>query len=148
MSEKSSPVHMSGAVDAPPFSNADWAWNVVHRNAPGAISAIAFTVTPVSVRLRLISPLPGAGVSAMGPPLAARRRGPERHRLDVGVPQTAVPRDRGKARLRVREDRCQTATPPLRLSVRKLTARSQVSGRRSETVGAAPHEAVEEPAST
>src|ERR1700683_3436874 len=75
MSEKSSPVHMSGAVDAPPFSNADWAWNVVHRNAPGAISAIAFTVTPVSVRLRFISPLLGAAVSAMNLPLL-QRQGP------------------------------------------------------------------------
>src|SRR6202011_1151596 len=45
---------MSGAVD-PPFCDA-WIWNVVHRNAPGAMSAMALTVMPVSVRLRFISP--------------------------------------------------------------------------------------------
>jgi hypothetical protein len=35
---------------------------VVHRNAPGAINAIAFTVMPVRERLRFISP---AVVAAM-----------------------------------------------------------------------------------
>jgi hypothetical protein len=44
---------MSGAVE-PPFCAA-CSWNVVQRNAPGAISAIAFTVIPVRVRLRFIS---------------------------------------------------------------------------------------------
>src|SRR6516165_6416015 len=52
--EKNRPVHMSGAVE-PPFWAA-WIWNVVHRNAPGAISAMAFTVIPVTVRVRFISP--------------------------------------------------------------------------------------------
>src|SRR5207302_1361744 len=45
---------MSGAV-APPFCDA-WIWNVVQRKAPGAMSAMAFTVIPVRVRLRFISP--------------------------------------------------------------------------------------------
>ncbi len=45
---------MSVAV-VPPFCDA-WIWNVVHRNAPGAMSAMALTVMPVSVRLRFISP--------------------------------------------------------------------------------------------
>ena len=65
MSENTKPVHISDAVDVLPCCSADCAWNVVHRNAPGAISAIAFTVTPVSVRLRLISPLLLAVVSAI-----------------------------------------------------------------------------------
>jgi len=56
---------MSAAVDVVPRESADCAWKVVQRNAPGAISAIAFTVTPVSVKLRLISPLLVAAVSAI-----------------------------------------------------------------------------------
>src|SRR6266487_4934427 len=55
MSAKNRPVHISPAVDLAPLVYADWTWNVVQRNAPGAISAMAFTVTPVSVRLRFIS---------------------------------------------------------------------------------------------
>ena len=58
-SEKNSPVHMSGAV-VPPFWDA-WIWNVVHKNAPGAMSAMAFTVMPVRLRLGFI-PLAGAVV--------------------------------------------------------------------------------------
>src|ERR1035437_2261934 len=50
------PVHMSGAVEAPPALCAACIWNVVHRNAPGAISAIAFTVMPVRVSVRFICP--------------------------------------------------------------------------------------------
>ena len=55
----SSPGHISLAVDAQLFGWTAWAWKVVQRNAPGAISAMAFTVIPVSVRLFFISP-PGA----------------------------------------------------------------------------------------
>ena len=50
---------MSNAVVAPPFCWTTCAWNVVHRNAPGAISAMALIVSPVIVRVRFIS-VPGA----------------------------------------------------------------------------------------
>jgi hypothetical protein len=53
------PGTMSRAVVAPPFCWTTWAWNVVQRNAPGAISAIALIVSPVIVRVRFIS-VPGA----------------------------------------------------------------------------------------
>jgi len=66
---------MSAAVDVVPRESADCAWKVVQRNAPGAISAIAFTVTPVSVKLRLISPLLVAAVSAIAVLLSRRRSG-------------------------------------------------------------------------
>jgi hypothetical protein len=67
---------MSGAVLFPPFDSADWAANVVHRNAPGAMSAMALTVIPVSVRLRFISG--AAAVSDTEVPLAVCGRGDER----------------------------------------------------------------------
>ena len=54
-SANSNPVHISPAVDFPPALCAAWTWSVVQKNAPGAISAMAYTVTPVSVRLRFIS---------------------------------------------------------------------------------------------
>src|ERR1043166_186110 len=46
---KTMPGHMSSAVDAEPPATvcADCTCSVIHRNAPGAISAIALTVTPV-----------------------------------------------------------------------------------------------------
>src|SRR3974390_608724 len=47
---------MSWAVLAPWTVWAAWSWNVVHRKAPGAISAMALTVIPVRVRVRFISP--------------------------------------------------------------------------------------------
>ena len=56
------PAHIPSAVDEPCRDNAAWVWNVVHKKAPGAINAMALTVTPVNVRLRRISP---ALVSAM-----------------------------------------------------------------------------------
>src|ERR1035437_6915018 len=46
---------MSNAVVAPPFCWTTCAWNVVHRNAPGAMSAMALIVSPVIVRVRFIS---------------------------------------------------------------------------------------------
>src|ERR1700730_12970209 len=52
------PIHIEGEV-APVLS---WIANVSQRNAPGAISAIAFIVNPVSPRVAFIS---GADVSAM-----------------------------------------------------------------------------------
>jgi hypothetical protein len=42
----------------PPFCWTTCAWNVVHRNAPGAMSAMALIVSPVIVRVRFIS-VPG-----------------------------------------------------------------------------------------
>jgi len=56
MSENTSPVHISDAVDLPPLLKADCDAKVVHKNAPGAMSAMAFTVMPVRVRLLFISP--------------------------------------------------------------------------------------------
>ena len=50
------PAHISGAVDDFPAVCAAWIWNETQRNAPDAVSAMAFTVTPVSERLRFISP--------------------------------------------------------------------------------------------
>src|SRR5690242_15537451 len=42
------PAQMSLATDAPLGAvAAAWSWNVIHRNAPGAMSAMAFTVAPV-----------------------------------------------------------------------------------------------------
>ncbi len=49
-----SPVTMSALSFGPRLLCAACSWNVVHRNAPGAMNAIAFTVTPVSVNVRLI----------------------------------------------------------------------------------------------
>src|ERR1035437_2853335 len=46
---------MSNAVVAPPFCWTTCAWNVVHRNAPGAMSAMALIVSPVIVKVRFIS---------------------------------------------------------------------------------------------
>ena len=79
---------MSGAVDAAPWVWAAWTWNVVQRNAPGAMRAIAFTVMPVSERLRFISPVatvsstpprfhpetaPGTPAQGLNTPLKERR---------------------------------------------------------------------------
>src|SRR5579859_2524613 len=49
ISAKTMPGHMSRAVEAVPPGTvwAAWTWSVIHRNAPGAINAMAFTVTPV-----------------------------------------------------------------------------------------------------
>src|SRR5258708_34878410 len=55
---------MSGAVEAAPCVWADWTWNVVDRNARGAMRAMAFTVMPVSERLRFISPTGGVSSTA------------------------------------------------------------------------------------
>src|ERR1700758_2339667 len=74
---KSKPVHMSGAVDDFPATWAAWSWKVVHKNAPGAISAIAFTVMPVRVRLRFISP-GAATVSATWGPFVVTSTPPAR----------------------------------------------------------------------
>src|SRR5674476_1246322 len=57
------PGTMSYAVDAPPLDWSDCDWNVVQRNAPGAISAIAFTVRPVRL----------ASVSSPGPECSPSR---------------------------------------------------------------------------
>src|SRR5216684_1787506 len=43
-----------------------WTTNVIQRNAPGAISAIAFTVTPVKLSVACI--LGASGVAAIFPP--------------------------------------------------------------------------------
>ena len=54
------PNHMAHPAMGAPYS--DCIWNVSHKNAPGAISAIAFTVRPVSPNVALevedLSPLP------------------------------------------------------------------------------------------
>src|SRR5713101_3129767 len=50
MSASPIPAHVSLPTDAPLGAAAAWSWNVVHRNAPGAISAMAFIVAPVSPR--------------------------------------------------------------------------------------------------
>src|SRR5450759_2821559 len=52
---KMRPVTMSSDEDRPPADCAAWSWKVVQRKAPGAMKDIAFTVTPVSVRLLFIS---------------------------------------------------------------------------------------------
>ena len=66
MSANARPGTMSYAVVAPPLDWIDCDWNVVQRNAPGAISAIALTVSPVRLRVRFIS---GAGLLAISSPL-------------------------------------------------------------------------------
>jgi hypothetical protein len=48
------PVHISPAVDTAPFIWADCNWKVVQRKAPGAMSAMAFTVREVRFRVLLI----------------------------------------------------------------------------------------------
>ncbi len=45
------PIHMEGPVEPV----AAWIWNVNHRNAPGAIRAMAFMVRPVRPRVACIS---------------------------------------------------------------------------------------------
>ncbi len=49
MSAKTMPGHMSRAVTSVPPGTvcAAWIWSVIHKNAPGAIRAMALTVTPV-----------------------------------------------------------------------------------------------------
>ena len=48
MSASTMPAHMSLATELPSGAvAAACSWYVIHRNAPGAISAIALTVTPV-----------------------------------------------------------------------------------------------------
>src|ERR1700682_389504 len=58
------PGHMSRAVTAVPPGTvcAAWIWSVIHKNAPGAIRAMAFTVTPVRPRVGRI-PVDGAVLS-------------------------------------------------------------------------------------
>lgn len=57
----SRPVHISGAVTAPWLVWAACTWNVVHKKAPGAIRAIAFIVSEVSVSVRfMVTPLSAA----------------------------------------------------------------------------------------
>src|ERR1700730_2306107 len=52
MSAHTMPGHMSSAVTPPPGTVwAAWIWSVIHRKAPGAIKAMAFTVTPVRPRV-------------------------------------------------------------------------------------------------
>jgi hypothetical protein len=70
------PGTISKAVVAPPFCWTTCAWNVVHRNAPGAIRAIALIVSPVIVRVRFIS-VPGA--AAISVLLLAHGSSPDRH---------------------------------------------------------------------
>src|SRR5450759_5359018 len=65
MRAKIRPGTMSYAVVVPPLDWSDCDWYVVQRNAPGAISAIAFTVSPVRLSVRFIS---GAGVLAISSP--------------------------------------------------------------------------------
>src|SRR5690349_17758145 len=49
MSAATMPNQMSDATELPSGAvAAAWSWNVVQRNAPGAISAIAFIVAPVN----------------------------------------------------------------------------------------------------
>src|SRR5579875_3677229 len=64
MIEANNANHMSDAVGDDPAESAACVWNVVHRNAPGAINAIAFTVRPVSPRV-------GRGPSVAGGELSA-----------------------------------------------------------------------------
>src|SRR5262245_17907595 len=65
MSAKAMPDQMSAATDDPSGAvAAAWSWNVVQRNAPGAISAIAFMVTPVRPHVAF-TPLSVDVVSAM-----------------------------------------------------------------------------------
>src|SRR5262245_32564773 len=50
---------MSPATELPSGAvAAAWSWYVVHKNAPGAISAIAFMVAPVSPSVAFTSPVP------------------------------------------------------------------------------------------
>ncbi len=69
---------MSLAVDTELWGwvRAAWTWKVVQRNAPGAISAMAFTVMPVRVRLFFIST--GWAVAAISHLSVCRRVGTRR----------------------------------------------------------------------
>jgi hypothetical protein len=55
-SAATSPVHISPAVDTAPFIWAACNWKVVQRKAPGAISAMAFTVRDVRFKVLFIPP--------------------------------------------------------------------------------------------
>jgi hypothetical protein len=63
--ERKRPAHIPSAVEEPWRDNAAWVWNVVHKKAPGAIRAMALTVTPVNVRLRRISPALETAMNAL-----------------------------------------------------------------------------------
>src|SRR5450759_845610 len=84
MRAKIRPGTMSYAVVVTPLDWSDWDWYVVQRNAPGAISAIAFTVSPVRLSVRFIS---GAGVLAISSPssTASAIRAPSRERPHVAM---------------------------------------------------------------
>src|SRR5262249_9382745 len=104
MSAKAMPDQMSAATDDPSGAvAAAWSWNVVHRNAPGAISAIAFIVTPVrpSVAFTPLSvdvfsamvAVPPRGLTATGVPLWHRHKtlqfAAERPRMAAHEPGTS-----------------------------------------------------------
>jgi hypothetical protein len=76
MSARPIPAHMSFATELPSGAvAAACSWNVIHRNAPGAISAMAFIVTPVSPSVGLTPAVPPPVCSwAMRPPFAGQAR--------------------------------------------------------------------------
>ena len=80
---------MACAVESvvPGWICADCSWNVVQRNAPGAMSAMALTVMPVSVSVRFISPDEAVGAAAIPEPFESSPRGSA---VSRSVPNGAV----------------------------------------------------------